>query len=323
MNKYRAIKISIVVPVYNAGEYLRQMILSVLGQAYTNWEMILIDDGSEDDSPEIIREFASKEERIISERIENSGACVARNLGIDRSNGDYILFLDADDYLMPAGLSTLVATAGNEMPDLVFGDFLMENEKGKRIPSGREEQDRVWRKLIGDKGYQYLLIPASGCKLYKRSVIVEHHLYYPMVRIGQDLAYYLTFLLHAKTVKESLEPIYVYRWVENSISHSYDDRVLDILKVFDCVEEHYREYGAYRTYCRYCARVLQRNIIAQFRKVPCIEEKEEQKRIRRELVDAFYHIRYEKQTVCSRDLQKRLHFQAMVLEQRIKSMGKK
>ncbi|MDE7380510.1 MAG: glycosyltransferase [Muribaculaceae bacterium] len=103
--------ISIIVPVYNAEKYLRQCVNSVLSQSYSAWELILIDDGSSDDSSKICDEFASGDHDITVIHLPNSGVSAARNAGIDMANGKYITFLDADDILHPSFLSSTVTQA--------------------------------------------------------------------------------------------------------------------------------------------------------------------------------------------------------------------
>lgn len=92
---------SIIVPVYNAEKTLRRCIDSILAQTYPNFELILVDDGSKDSSATIIDEYASKDSRIIPIHQPNGGVSSARNAGLDNAYGDYVVFIDADDYITP------------------------------------------------------------------------------------------------------------------------------------------------------------------------------------------------------------------------------
>lgn len=99
--------VSIITPVFNAGRYLEQTILSVLKQSYENWELLLIDDCSSDNSGSIIRKYAENDQRIIYHRLDrNCGAAVARNTAISLANGEYLAFLDSDDLWMPDKLKS-------------------------------------------------------------------------------------------------------------------------------------------------------------------------------------------------------------------------
>ena len=92
---------SIIVPVYNAEKTLRRCIDSILAQTYPNFELILVDDGSKDSSATIIDEYAAKDSRIIPIHQPNGGVSSARNAGLDNAYGDYVVFIDADDYITP------------------------------------------------------------------------------------------------------------------------------------------------------------------------------------------------------------------------------
>jgi len=101
-------KISIIVPIYNSEKYLKRCIESILKQTYTNIELILINDGSEDKSLEICEEYKKNDERIIIVNKENEGVSVARNIGIEKATGELISFVDADDYLEATFLQELL-----------------------------------------------------------------------------------------------------------------------------------------------------------------------------------------------------------------------
>ena len=102
------IKFSIIVPVYNRAKIVNKAIDSVIKQTYQNWELVLINDGSKDNSLEILKQYEQKDSRIKVYDKENGGVCSARNCGIENANGDYLLFLDSDDEHVDCTLSTLV-----------------------------------------------------------------------------------------------------------------------------------------------------------------------------------------------------------------------
>lgn len=115
--------ISIIVPVYNVEKYLSQCIKSVLNQSYTNWELILIDDGSPDNSPEICDYYAAHNKKIKVIHKKNGGLSSARNVGIDTAKGSYITFLDSDDYLHHDYLKIMLSYAIENDADIVQCDF--------------------------------------------------------------------------------------------------------------------------------------------------------------------------------------------------------
>lgn len=125
MNKQLS-KISIIIPFYNQGEYLNDTLLSVYNQTHINWECILVNDGSNDSSKTIANKWVNKDKRFKYFYIENSGVSKARNLGLIKASGDYIQFLDSDDYLFPTKLedSLKLITEDNNL-EIVISNFKM------------------------------------------------------------------------------------------------------------------------------------------------------------------------------------------------------
>ena len=114
--------ISVIIPVYNVEDYLAECIDSVLGQSYTDYEIILVDDGATDSSGRMCDEYARKDSRIRVIHQENGGLSAARNTGLRAAWGKYIYFLDSDDYIAPSALEHLAALAEKEQADVVFFD---------------------------------------------------------------------------------------------------------------------------------------------------------------------------------------------------------
>ena len=125
-------KISIIVPVYKVEQYLPKCINSILAQTYQYWELLLIDDGSPDNSGKICDEFAQKDERIRIFHKKNGGVSSARNLGLDYAEGDYVMFVDSDDWLSNDCLRVCVhEVEANKLDALQFGfiSVISNNEK--------------------------------------------------------------------------------------------------------------------------------------------------------------------------------------------------
>lgn len=115
--------VSIIVPIYNAEQTLRRCIDSILTQAFTDFELLLVDDGSCDSSGAICDEYAAQDSRIQVIHKENSGVSSSRNLAISRAQGTYLQFLDSDDWITPDATSSLVRAAQEHQCDLVISDF--------------------------------------------------------------------------------------------------------------------------------------------------------------------------------------------------------
>ena len=138
-NTDREIKVSVVMPVYNAGEYLSRAIGDVLGQSLSDIELILVDDGSTDNSAEIIDNFKARDERVSAIRQSNSGPSVARNKGLEIATGKYVIFLDADDLYEPNYLEALYSLAEQHSLDVAIGSFDIYDESHNKFTPAAED----------------------------------------------------------------------------------------------------------------------------------------------------------------------------------------
>ena len=121
--------VSVIIPVYNVEKYLEECIDSVLAQTYQNIEIILVDDGSTDSSGLICDRYAEKNTNISVIHQKNSGLSAARNSGLNKANGDYIYFLDSDDYISADAIEKLFSIAENDKSDIVFFDAYLSQIK--------------------------------------------------------------------------------------------------------------------------------------------------------------------------------------------------
>ena len=134
--------ITIIIPVYNADRYLKRCLDSVLKQSYTDWELVLVDDGSSDKSSQICDEYALNDSRISVIHKQNSGAGAARNDGIAQARGDYVVFVDADDYIETNYLEQL----SKHTEDVVFIDVQCVDEKGRKVKEEFMSRYKNWTK---------------------------------------------------------------------------------------------------------------------------------------------------------------------------------
>ena len=181
------VKISILVPVYNVEQYLSRCIKSVLSQDFYDWEMILVDDGSSDKSPQICDEFAEKDNRIKVIHKPNGGANSARLTGFEMSQGAYLMFLDSDDYLLPKALTVLYDKI-EEGYAIVKGNDIRFNGDWKKIETPRY----VGKDISGHKEYlknvlNYDVLPYLWGGLYKRELFCSNVLEDNQdLQIGED-----------------------------------------------------------------------------------------------------------------------------------------
>ena len=122
-------KVSIIVPVYNVSKYLDECILSLINQTYKNIEILIVDDGSIDESLDICEEYAKKDDRIILIRNSHEGVSVARNTGIENASGDWISFVDSDDYAELNMIEELINRSLEYDYDIVIGSYSVINER--------------------------------------------------------------------------------------------------------------------------------------------------------------------------------------------------
>lgn len=175
----RLLPLSIIVPVYNAENFLRQCVDSILSQDFTDYELWLIDDGSKDSSIEIIKEYAGQDARIKTAFIHGSGPSIPRNYGLRRACGSYILFVDSDDYLPEGALSTLMAKT-RLFPSAVFirgNQRILINEEKEWRSVFAEPRSRYADQLVDGERFMVEVLDndlAPIDALFKREYLVEH-----------------------------------------------------------------------------------------------------------------------------------------------------
>lgn len=228
-------KISVIVPVYNAEEYLERCIHSVIDQTYENWELLLVDDGSIDQSGIMCDRYGEKDTRIRVIHQKNAGVSVARNKGIQSATGDYVVFLDADDWLEIDILDYILPNMDATTDFLLFDYYeITETRKcEKKIFKNRTEiafeKDTEYTKELLLEAFaghytEYTinrpLIGGVWGKAYKRSKIIESGIEFPEdVSICEDMLFNICYCsLCEKIVYESIA-LYNYYINENSASH--------------------------------------------------------------------------------------------------------
>lgn len=213
-------KISVIIPVYNAEKFLRECIESVLAQSFTDFELILIDDGSTDSSPSICDEYSSKDERVSSVHDINKGVSAARERGYRESKGEFVCFVDADDKISCDYLRMLYCAA--------FGVDVVYTGENDDVISGED----FAKKLLCNKIKWFL----HG-KLYHRDVLREDVLLVPReYYIGEDLIINIRLAKNIKNVRSIKFQGYYYREHEGSVTHSckvsleYEERFIEIVE---------------------------------------------------------------------------------------------
>lgn len=205
-------KISVIVPVYNTGEILRNTIESILQQTFTDFELILIDDGSTDISKRICDEYKEKDNRIVVIHQANSGICTARNIGISLAKGEYITFCDHDDLYVPTKLQRQYEIAIETKADIVNVGYMTKFDDGKTIETSlnlRCESKEAIRKKFFDLTYQSM--STIWVKLYKVSTLRPYLIFdIKYTRGHEDVNFNLSLLPIINSFVSSEEILYTH-----------------------------------------------------------------------------------------------------------------
>lgn len=232
-------KISVIIPVYNTEKYLRRCFDSVIAQDYKNLEIVIINDGSEDNSEQIINEYKNKYPELISYyKKENSGVADTRNFGIEKAQGDYIMFLDSDDYIDKALLKTLEEYV-NKNIDLIKFKLQRVNEEGKtlEIVSGA-----TFEKTTGEDGFNKLystdvLLDSPCVYLIKKEIFVKNSLKFAVGTEHEDFGLVPFIIVLAQTMVSINFYGYYYVQSDNSITRN-ENYTKTIKKAYDALK-HY------------------------------------------------------------------------------------
>lgn len=253
-------KFSVLTPVYNVEKYIVECIESVINQTYSDFEFILVDDGSPDKSPQICDEYAQKDSRIKVIHKENGGLISARRAAIAAASGEYCVFLDSDDYLDRVALEVINKKIEETSCDCVCYGFNRVNDQGSVLWRSNDTEE----KIVNEKGELYKIIFTNhafnslGRKAVRRELLSADFSKYYHVSMGEDLLQSIEILKNSKSVAFITENLYNYRINLSSITRTVsinnyiDDftvraSVLDFLRNENVWSE--SDYQEYKDYC--------------------------------------------------------------------------
>lgn len=226
--------ISIIVPVYNVEKYIDRCMTTLLGQTYKNIEVILVDDGSPDGCPKLCDEYAKKDSRVKVVHKENGGLGYARNSGLDIATGEYIAFVDSDDYVTEDMCEKLMSAAMKYNADIVYGGiFYDENGVIKRRPGVQQpvirKDDEVKEFLLDliamkPEEKQDTIIEVSVWKaIFRKKIFDDYNIRFVSERefISEDIIFNIDYISKACSVVLIPEPVYYYCTNPNSLSKSF------------------------------------------------------------------------------------------------------
>lgn len=217
--------VSIIVPVYNCEKYISTCIDSILGQNESSIEVIIVDDGSNDNTASILDAYQKRDDRIHVFHVENGGPSKARNIGLDKATGDWVLFVDADDWVDSNILSEL--NLNENSPDIIFFGFKkcydnMRQESCLPIAFGyTSDRIQIFEHLNDLFNSKDEFFGYSVNKVYKRSIIEKFNIRFKdELRVREDEVFALDYCQHIDSIMTISFAPYNYRILEESLSHS-------------------------------------------------------------------------------------------------------
>ena len=249
-------KISVIVPIYNVENYIEKCILSIINQTYTNLEIILVDDGSTDNSSKIIDEYAKKDSRIKVIHKKNEGVSIAKNLGMKESTSNFISFIDSDDTVTPDYIEILYNNLINTNSDISVIGYKVVTENNNILFDSiygcnlKKDQVIVYEGI--EKIKELLLqktIKNFGCKLYRKDVLIN----FPVGVTYEDIVFSLEVIMRSKRVVYTNKSLYNYLKRNNSITATISSKNLNdfanaIYNRYILVKENYKELDKYNIY---------------------------------------------------------------------------
>lgn len=223
-------EITIIVPIYNAQKYIRKCIDSILKQTYKNFQLILINDGSTDKSLEICKEYKELDNRVKLIDKVNEGVSIARNVGIKNAEGDYIVFIDADDYIEKNYLEKLIQNKKYDFVMCSYKECL--DGKIKKIVRHKENEFCNNQEVKNMVSFRDIVnsLSVPWMKMFKRDIIYTNSiLFKENISYGEDTIFVLEYLANCKNAKILSDSLYNYNITEGSLSRKYIINIKDKL----------------------------------------------------------------------------------------------
>lgn len=239
--------VSIIVPVYNAQEYLKRCVDSILQQEYKDFELILVDDGSTDNSGSLCDQYAVDDPRVRVFHKENTGVSDTRNLALDHARGTYLQFLDSDDWITPDATKLLVRASTEHQCDLVIADFYRVIGEHLSHKGDIDETDVLTREEFASHMMENPADFYYGVlwnKLYKREIVEQYEIRMDKtISWCEDFIFNMEYFLHAESFYALQAPIYYYLKRKGSLvsqSVNFSKTVQMKLTVFDYYNQFYK-----------------------------------------------------------------------------------
>jgi len=228
-------KVSIIVPVYNSEKYLNKCIDSIISQTYSNIEILIIDDGSNDQSVNICHEYKKKDNRIKIIKEKHRGVSNARNVGLENASGDYILFVDSDDWIEKKLIEESISLYKESIADIVIYNLRQFDNKNQRFCKKQKGYKSGFFKIQNILGelLKKEILNAPWNKLYKKSIIDLQNIRFDVnIQIGEDLLFNINYFKAIKNIYITNSKLYNYRIHDKSLTRVYkEEKYIQLMEV--------------------------------------------------------------------------------------------
>ena len=267
-------KVSVIIAIYNVSKYLDKCLKSLHEQTYQDVEFLCINDGSTDDSQIIIDKYCKLDKRFKSYIKENGGAADARNFGIEKATGEYIMHMDGDDRAEPKFVEAAVFYMERFKLDMfIFGykQFTMDGDEEVihlKVPNGIYNISEHPEILVNTPN-------ASWNKIYRKELYDKYDIKYPKGLHHEDLATTFRLMYHAKKIGYNDRPLYDYLVDrKGNVTSSVNESIYDIIKVCDILVNYYKDHEAFDKYYDELECIVQRNYTFALKKLMRYPDKE-------------------------------------------------
>ena len=285
-----AVKVSVIVPVYNVELYLEECLQSIVDQTCKDIEIIIVNDGSTDSSVKIIEKYKKKDSRIIIINQQNKGSSGARNAGIDIARGEYILFVDSDDFLREDCIELLYQRAERELDIILYGAEIFTNDPTNEIYI-REMGNRIWDRdtslnevLQGVELFKRMVLckkfmASIPIQFFKRNLIVDYQIRFSEGYICEDFAFAFATIINANKVMCIKDKLYYRRIRPNSVCttsqklNAFLGRFVAYVDVVGSMPDVVDDKETYLIFIRYADQMLHNAVVA-YRQLSDLEKEQ-------------------------------------------------
>ena len=263
-------RLSVIVPVYNVEKYLKKCLNSLVSQTMDNIEILVVNDGSPDNSEKIIQEYAKKYKNIRALKKKNGGLSSARNYGLQYATGEYVTFVDSDDWVKPEMYEKMYLKAREKDYDIVCSDinYIYPDHEESIYTDPKEDTTNI-------KDVFIKLYPTVCTKIFKRELFIDNKLEFKSGVWYEDVELMYRMLPYIKSIGVVHEAYYQYLQREKSITSTVSPKIYDYINNFNGIVDYYKENGLFDEYHKELEYAYVRYVYATFIKTCLAYDKEE------------------------------------------------